>query len=123
MIIDNNIIAEFIDNILDGNLLFAMGLSSGFMCEKLFPKFNKEVYDKKSISELYLEIFLYVSYITVSAIIIKKIASNYISPIEYMNSNFNYKVVSGSVILAFSLLFFQSSFKEKIKYLQKRLIH
>ena len=122
MSLENELVINLLDNVFDGNLIFALGLTSGYICDKLFPKFNKNVYDKKNVGELYLEIALYVSYITVSAILIKYIATNYKSPIEFISNDKTHKIVSGTVVLAFSLMFFQSGLKDKIKYLQKRLL-
>ena len=123
MNVNNELVINLLDNVLDGNLIFALGLTSGYIGDKLFPKFNKNVYDKKNVGELYLEIALYVSYIIISSILIKYIATNYKSPIEFLSNDTTHKIVSGTVVLAFSLMFFQSNLKDKIKYLQKRLIH
>ena len=119
---NNDLLVQVLDTVIDGNLLFILGISSGLIAEKLFPKFNQEEYNKKQIHELYLEIFLYISYITINSIFIKKIITNIYTPVSLLNSDFNYKNVSGGIILAFSLLFFQSNLKEKIKYFHKRIM-
>jgi len=101
----------------------AIGLTFSVLVNNYIGKFDPKEANKKSIARLLLEIWLQLSFITVSAYIIHNIVELVPSPLDGI-AGFKHALVkerSGGVIFGFLLFFYQTNLREKITYTIHRL--
>jgi hypothetical protein len=118
---------KMLDISILGNIYFLCGVFVSIVLEGLFPKFDKEEYDKKSSVMIYLELALIVALIMIFAylirITIKKIPFLFdgvqIGDITYNHAQL--KELNGGILYAFSILLMQKNFKDKTLYLINRV--
>ena len=100
-------------------LVFGVFLSA--MLNEIFPKFKKEEYDRRPLWLITLEIFLNTALITIGSYFIRNMIQSIPSPLEDIGGYKRTltKELNGTVITAFAMMLFQTSFKAKLEYLVK----
>ena len=114
---------KMIDLSFLGILYFLFASLSSVGLDKLFPEYEEEVYSKKDIFDIFLECVLIISLIMIIIYIIRNIIQIIPFPLDgYMGyKHSRLKEMNGGVLLSFSVVIFQNSFKDKILHLFRRL--
>ena len=114
---------KIFDISLLGNYYFFFALIVSYFIKKLFKKYDKEKYNKKSSLLIFLEIFLRVSFLVVSVYFIRRIIWFIPFPFDGVLGfdHTRVKERNGVVILAFATLMFQSDLKHVTLHLIDRL--
>lgn len=106
-----------------GNYYFFMAVIISYLINKLFEKYEKEKYKKKSTLLIFTEIFLRVSLLVISVYFIRNIINIIPFPFDGYEGYDHHRVKerNGVVILAFAILIFQSDLKHVTLHLLDRL--
>ena len=114
---------KIFDISLIGNYYFFFALIASYFINKLFEKYDKEKYKKKSSVKIFLEIFLRVSLLVVFVYFIRRIIWYIPFPLDGVldYDHTRVKERNGVVILAFAILMFQSDLRQITLDLVERL--
>ena len=95
------------------------GTILSLLFNKIFKKFNKEEYNKKSTVEIFFEVFVNTTLITLGAYLLRHIIKKIKFPYDgiYDFDHRTVKEIDGGITITMALIMFMDSYKEKIKYL------
>ena len=102
------------------------GFFLAYEIDKLFPKFNQKVYDKKSYFEILMEIWINLSVLGMISYIARNIIELLPSPFDNVAGfrHHRLKELSSAMPFMFFIMMFQEGLKQKISYItQKRKLY
>ena len=109
---------RFLDISIIGVFYLIGGVLFSLILNKIFPKFDKEIYDKHPLSIIILELMLYAALIMCAAFIVRQIISIMKIPFDgwwgYKHSRI--AEIRGGVFGFFAVLVMLVNFDKKIKY-------
>lgn len=114
--------------ILDIAYIFSFYAATGFflsiLLEKIFPKYEKEKYEKYSSAKLLLEICLQFAAIGVIVYIVKNLFEIVPFPFDgiYGYQHNKVKELTNAMPLIYTILYFQDSLRDKLLTLSNRFI-
>lgn len=104
-------------------IYIGVGLPYSVLVNNYIGQFDPKTADKKSTARLLLEIWLHLTFITVSAYVIHNVIELIPSPFDGIDG-FKHALVkerSGGVIFGFLLFFYQTTLRSKITYVIQRM--
>jgi hypothetical protein len=116
---------KLLDISLLGIYYFIGGVILSIMIDKLFSKYDEEIYEKKTIMEIFIECCLYISLIMVCVYILRNIIELIPFPLHGYYDYDHYKVreIRGGVLISFAIVTFQPNLKDKVNKLVNKIIN
>ena len=114
---------KLLDISLLGIYYFIGGVILSIMIDKLFSKYDEEIYEKKTTMEIFIECCLYISLIMVCVYILRNIIELIPFPLHGYYDYDHYKVreIRGGVLISFAIVTFQPNLKAKVVKLIDKL--
>lgn len=115
--------------IIDIAYIFAFYAAAGFflsiLLDKLFPKFNENIYEKKSTIKIILNICIHFAVIGIIVYIIKNLFELLPFPLNgiYGYDHKKVKELKEALPLIYTILYFQYSLRDKLLFVAKRFIN
>ena len=115
---------KLLDISLLGIYYFIGGVILSIMIDKLFSKYDEEIYEKKTIMEIFIECCLNISLIMISVYILRNIVELIPFPLHGYYGYDHYKVreIRGGILISFAVVSFQTNLKDKVNKLVEKVL-